>query len=656
MRTLPAALLAAQRSASTVPYVKLEVTDRLAGVPRLRWERLYSGSEDDYHHAVTMPGDGSLIRARISAANILYLQRVTSPGASSDFSVWTSLGGVSDASSVALTSRGATVLLFYVDTDRRTIKVQESTNNGQSFGSAITIVTAASDVGRLAAGVNASGVVALFYTLAATVYVVKRTSGTWGSSSAWTVTDSIAAVTGLGCVYRLDWDIALTGTDADGNAHVWTCLYGDGDGQSTNTWSSLTSVALASSGSDVEFHAPFLACPDVYRLFFIEKYTGDISYTRPYWSHTTSFSGYADALWREPQPFDLTSSYGVALTHGGNYAWLSAPSGVWRSPLAPNILDISNDLLELHMDSHPFRGGIAITLRNDDGRFNDPAMPLGLGAEVRVSLGYHTAEGDLASGGPAYWITAWEHRTGPGDARFVVHAADGWALLDAWRARQQFAWPAGERNIYQHLAFLFARAGLDLTSSSFSSTLVDHYPAFAINPGDSGLRAVQRLLDMVPDRIFIEGSRGYLSNPLGNDASVYGYGINHPIFEAVHRSATSGIGHVQVYGKGIYGEQFHWEEAVGGFGRVAKVLDGSLDTDALADDRAATALRRAEVEASSGSILVPVNCGQQPNDVIDITDLRAGLNQAARRVLGLELTYARAAHARYHMRLHLGGV
>ena len=654
MRTLPAALLAAQRNASAVPYVKLEVTDRLAGVPRLRWERLYTGSEDDYHHAVTMPADGSLIRTRVSAANVLYLQRVISPGPSSDFSAWTSLGGVSDASGVALTSLGTTVLLFYVDTDRRTIKVKESTNSGQSFGSAVTVLTAASDVGRLAAGVNASGVVALFFTLAATVYVVKRTSGSWGSPSAWT--NSVAGITGLVCVYNLDWDIALTGTDADGNAHLWTCLYGDGFGQSTDTWSSLTSIALASSGSDVEFHTPFLSCADVYRLFFIEKYTGDISYTRPYWSHTTSFSDYADALWREPQPFDLTSSYGVAPTHGGDYAWLSAPSGVWRSPLAPDILDISDDLLELHMDSHPFRGGLTLALRNDDGRFSDPAMPLNLGGEVRVSLGYHTTEGNLASAGPSYWITAWEHRTGPSEARVVVHAADGWALLDAWRARQQFAWPPDQRNIYQHLAFLFARAGLDLTSSSFSSTLVDHYPAFAINPGDSGLRAVQRLLDMVPDWIFIEGSRGYLNNPLSEDTSVYGYGVDHPIFEAVHRSAPSGIGHVQVYGKGIYGEGFHWKEAEGGFGRVAKVLDSSLDTDALAGDRAATTLRRAEVEASSGSILVPVNCGQQPNDVIDITDLRTGLNQSVRRVLGLELTYTRTTHARYHLRLHLGGV
>ena len=654
MRTLPAALLAAQRSASAVPYVKVEVTDRLAGVPRLRWERLYTGSEDDYHHAVIMPADGSLIRARISAANILYLQRVTSPGASSDFSVWTSLGGVSSVSSIALTSRGSSVFLFYVEADQKTIKVRESTDNGGSFGSPVTVTTPVTAVGRLAAGVNAPGVVALFYSLGATVYVVKRTGGSWGSPSTWT--NSVASVTGLACVYHLDWDIALTGTDVDGNAHLWTCLYGDGFGQSANTWSDLTSVALASSGSGVEFHSPFLDCPDVYRLFFIEKYTGDISYTRPYWSHTTSLSSYADALWREPQPFDLTSSYGVALTYGGDYAWLSAPSGVWRSPLVPAILDISDDLLELHMDSHPFHGDLALTLRNDDGRFSDPAMSLDLGAEVRVSLGYHTAEGNQASGGPAYWITAWEHRTGPGDARFFVHAADGWALLDAWRARQQFAWPSGERNIYQHLAFIFARAGLDLTSSSFSSTLVDHYPAFAMNPGESGLRAVQRLLDMVPDRIFIEGSRGHLSNPLVDDASVYGYGVAHPIFEAAHRSAPSGIGHSQVYGNGIYGETFHWAEAAGGFGRVAKVLDSGLDTDALVEDRAATALRRAEVEASGGSILVPVNCGQQPNDVIEVTDPLAGLNQAVRRVLGFELTYARAAHPRYHMRLHLGGV
>ncbi|HEX9976329.1 MAG TPA: hypothetical protein VGA82_03675, partial [Dehalococcoidales bacterium] len=80
MRSLSSTLLAAQKEASHTPYVKVEARNKMAGVVRLDWERLYTGTEDDYFHALTMPGDGSLIRARITPpadGRKLYRQRVT---------------------------------------------------------------------------------------------------------------------------------------------------------------------------------------------------------------------------------------------------------------------------------------------------------------------------------------------------------------------------------------------------------------------------------------------------------------------------------------------------------------------------------------------------------------------------------------------------
>ncbi len=92
MRSLSSTLLAAQQAASHTPYVKVEAKNKIAGVVRLEWERLYTGSEDDYFHALTIPGDGSFIRARITLpadGRKLYRQRVANPGPSSDFSIWT---------------------------------------------------------------------------------------------------------------------------------------------------------------------------------------------------------------------------------------------------------------------------------------------------------------------------------------------------------------------------------------------------------------------------------------------------------------------------------------------------------------------------------------------------------------------------------------
>ena len=65
MRDLSPALLKAQQEASHIPYVKVVASNRINGVVRLDWERLYEGSEDDYFHSLTIPGDGGLVRVRV---------------------------------------------------------------------------------------------------------------------------------------------------------------------------------------------------------------------------------------------------------------------------------------------------------------------------------------------------------------------------------------------------------------------------------------------------------------------------------------------------------------------------------------------------------------------------------------------------------------
>src|SRR3972149_7006774 len=114
MRTLTSALLAAQKSASATPYLKVVISDRIGGVRRLAFLRLYTGSEPDGYHAAAMPADGSLLRARVASGRLHY-QRVASPGAGSDFSAWTDLGACAGAG-VALCADGSRGLLFYVDT------------------------------------------------------------------------------------------------------------------------------------------------------------------------------------------------------------------------------------------------------------------------------------------------------------------------------------------------------------------------------------------------------------------------------------------------------------------------------------------------------------------------------------------------------------
>ena len=131
MRSMSDTLKTAQRAKSVKPYVKVEIVEKIAGVTRFNWTRLYTGSEADCFHAVAMPEDGSLIRLRVaSPGGALYRQRVTSPGPASDYTVWTDWGVTAYA--VALCSYGAAVYAFYIGASGNLYRC-ESTDNGANW-------------------------------------------------------------------------------------------------------------------------------------------------------------------------------------------------------------------------------------------------------------------------------------------------------------------------------------------------------------------------------------------------------------------------------------------------------------------------------------------------------------------------------------------
>lgn len=137
-------------------------------------------------------------------------------------------------------------------------------------------------------------------------------------------------MSGLACVYDGDWNLLITGKDSDDNFKLWSLVYGDGSDVPAGTWSSLKEIASAPSGGDFEYCHPFLDKPDVYRCFFVEKFTDSEAYNRPFWAHSVFDSGFTENLWREPVPFNLSSECGLAIAHYGYYCWLSSPSGVWE--------------------------------------------------------------------------------------------------------------------------------------------------------------------------------------------------------------------------------------------------------------------------------------------------------------------------------------
>ncbi len=652
MRTLAAPLLAAQKSASAVPYLKAVVSDRIGGIRRLAWSRLYTGTEPDGYHAAAMPADGSLVRARVSGGRVYY-QRVTNPGSGSGFSSWTDVDAAAGAG-VALCADGTRLMLFYVDPGGTILKLRESTDSGATLGAAVTVATAGAPVTWLAADVKSNGDALLLYSVGATVYSVKRTGGAWGAPAAWT--NSVASVTGIAGYYQGDWNVAVAGTDSAGAAFLWTCIFGDGFSQAAGTWSALREVTRASAGSNVSFRAPFLSQPDTYRLSFVEKFTSALGgYNRPYHSYSPATADYASNLWREPVPFDLTSDYGQAIAFSASAVWLSTSAGVWTATLNVPLLDVTADVLEATTDDRPFSGRLRLVLRNDDGRYSTLPPAIKTGGEVRLSPGYLTTSGAQVSDGPAYWVERIEKRSGGGGATLLLEARDAWGLLDGWRARRQYAWAAGEKNIFGILQFLFARAGLEFSSGGASSSSSNLYPSFTVHPGESGLTAVRRLLAMLPDVILVRGEFAFLKEPLASQATDNTYGADHRLLSGRYSDDQPEANRVQVFGKGVFGERFDWAGVSAGYDRLRQVDDPNLTAVATAESRGDAVLRREAIEATDGEIVVPVNCGQELYDVIEVTDAKAGLSAARRRVLGVALRYSTGDRPAYEQRIGLGG-
>ncbi len=667
MRTLTSTLLAAQQQAIAVPYIKLEAVNKIAGVNKYSWTRLYDGSEVDYIHTLTMPGDGSMVRARTtppSDSRKLYRQRVSSPGPGSDFSQWTYTDQY-NAVVTAAASLNSEVAIFWIKTNRE-IRRFLSSVYGATWGNAELIdYSQTTAIYGIAAAYKPNGDIAVFIADTATIYVLKCIGGQWQAKAAWDKTTG--NLSGVSCIYDGDWNLLVTGKDTAGNNKLWSLVYGDGGSVNAGTWSALQELAAAPAGGEYEYKQPFLDKTDVYRCFFTEKYSGIESYNRPFRSYILPGVNYNEGLWREPIPFNLSCEYGLAMAHYGDYGWLASPDGIWRASLVSQNLDLTADIVSVRQEIDGTMGLLMIELDNNDGKYASPGQgdiaALDIDCQLEFSPGYRTTAGAEYSTGQAYCMESIEHATEGSKASVILRARDGWRALNEWSARHQMRWnkTASEKSVKDIIAVILARAGLKLEAKSQSAIVTGFYPDFTVNPSESGKNAIEKLLSFVPDVIFIEGNKAYLVNPQSGDDAEYNYGVGHVILEGRYRQGAMGTNRAQVegydtsQGKMIVIDSFDWEEIERLYDRIWHVEDRNLNTTAKAYQRGEALLRKAAIDAIKGMITVPVNCGQQLYDVIEITDVSSGLAEAKRRVLGMTLVY-QPQRGEYFQRLEIGGV
>jgi hypothetical protein len=662
MKTLTSTLEAAQRSSSGSPYVAAVLADYDGYARRVRPRRVYTGAEEVLQHAAAVAGDGSLIRVRLQTAgtDTLYVSRVASPDAESDFSSWSALTtDISDVAGVAVAVLGSSVWVFCVEADDVSIRVFTSSDNGASFDGGAAVATAGAAVGSLAACAAADGDILAVWVESGTDVYRARFSSTWGTRTASSQT--FHAVSGLALTYLLDWQVVITGQEVTTEEHrVWACRYGDGVNQTINTWGALREVTGAAAASGVSFASPSVGFLSVFRLYFVESYSGDEAYDRVQWTTLDLSHDFNEEQWREPAAFPYEDPYGLALAVVSGELWLTSPDGVWLSAVPGYAeLDVSADVVKASVRVDADGAAVEVDLDNATGSYTAYGVgdlgALQRGGRLRLTPGYRTSAGAEIPTPYAYWVEAVELVTG---ARPVLRlrARDGWSLLQRWRARRQFAWAAGERLISQLLFFLLTRAGLEYGSLDSSDALTSLSPAYTVHPGESGVTAVQRLLSLVEDVAFWRGAELTTHLTVDDDTPSYAVGVEHALTQARYRADGPAVNRVRVVGLDVYGEatDFASSQATGEY--IEQVIDINLTDSEDAVDRAVAVLRKAQLEARRDSLtLFGVHCGVELYDVVAVTDAQAGLDAKPSRVLGYEWRYE-PSRARYDMTLTLGSV
>jgi hypothetical protein len=663
VKTLSSTLLAAQKSVSSLPFVKARLRDFYGDSPRVRFQRWYTGTEADGPTACVGAADGALIRAR-NDGGTLFISRVASPNAGSTFSSWTNIETVFSGTGLALVRMPNDDLwLFYVETDHTTIELSVSTDDGATWGAGAAVMSAGGNKDHLAAAANPSGDVVLFWNESATVYTSRWDGSAWSTRTAWT--RSVASVTGIAVRFDADFQFVVAGTeDTTEHPKVWSVRYGDGFAQAVDTWGQLRPFTEASAGSDVGFSMPTLELFDsTWRLFFIETFAGDAAYARVQYSTKPGLFDFDTDQWREALPFDYEGNdFGVsACSLGLDRLMLVAADGVWSATRLDD-LDVSADVVEASVDCDNAGAIARVELDNSAGKYtaygSDAVATLQRGARMELSPGYATSAGsEVTTGRPyAYWVESIEAVTGS-RPRLVLRCRGGESLLQRWRARRQYVFPAGVYPVSALLFVVASRAGLAFSTTGNVSAAIDALtPAFTVHPGESGLTAVRGIVEKVPDVVFTDGGALLATEPRTNDTSTYAFGPGeHEIVESRYRDSGPAVNRARTVGAGVYGEAFDFAD-IDAFGEaIGDAVDDNIDSADDAEDRAEVLLRKAAIAARGDIITVfGVHCGVELWDIVDVTDPAAGLAQAPRRVLGYAWRYSTVPRPSYAMTVTLG--
>ncbi|MFO7772647.1 MAG: hypothetical protein R6V59_01670 [Dehalococcoidia bacterium] len=701
MKILTATLEAAQHSAHRLPYLEAEIKDLEQGIGRLRWERAYTGSEPDSHHGIAVDGNGDIHRIRV-VGTTLYRQHIVSPGAHIPLTPWTTVTN-DCAGPCAIAAYGARIYIFYRRDTVNELAYIRSHDYGATWP-VHAVFRAYTDVISMAACFWAAGPNVICFTLRTnemtaivwdtdTDTFVRQRTVTFTPPYPYTITNTF----GIGATYssrRVQCQIVLAGLQSDtpyNHYNVYRSTL-----SATHYFSEIESFAMVPDDPITpglvkyeypDCHFPILSPQDYEetRITLVEKYSGVDAYDRPMTCHVVKDTHFTDTAFTEPRPFvDVSSDYGLRLASDATHWWMSRPDGIWRAPRTPLAdIDISGDIMSLKLQAGVIaspdlsgRGNLVIELDNSEGQYADPGAgalaSLRFRAEIQLRLGYRTTllpAGEETVDTGTFWIDSWQYSSTPGRSLFTIHCLDGWGLARAWTAQHQLRWNgpgATPHEVWAILYMILARFGIRLRDGAWprSNPMLNFYPDFTLAPGTRGDTAIRRLLSMVPDRLVFLGQDAFVKDPRSTEASCYSYAApaiasptaGHAIFQGTYGEAAT-ASRARALGRDatndpVIADVFDWDLQQL-YDYLEADYDPNLATLAEAEHRANALLRTAALGATPATLLIPANVGQEPLDVVDVTDPRCGITAQNFRVHSIVTDYDRT-RARYHQTLTLG--
>lgn len=646
MRSISAALLAACKSLSAVPYITATAKNQIGAVRRHDFTTLDSTANASGDHDACVPADGSVIRVRMEGGNVRF-QRVTTP-ATGPWTAWSNLD-TGRGVRVACSAVGARVVVAYTDAAGTSVYVKDSTDNGATFGAAV-----------LAAGVAPSAITSLAIAMKSTtnsdcllvftestgniLKVKPRAAGAWGA----TVTSpaTFGGLSGTGAVYDGDYCLLITGTEITTlKPTLWSYAYGDGAFLGAGVWGTLNIQQQAENGGGTSYLAPYITFTDVHRISFVqfESFTG--GQTRVFRAALHPLQPFVSGAytWRTPTPSTYTDANGAALAAiiGATTGFLyeSGVATVKRANLALVSLDLSDDVLSIDVHESTDDGRAELLLNNDAGQYTGPPAPLVLGNAVEIAFGYYTTAGDQASQLQTFWIRGMEHRVdGRGHSQLLLRLESGFGLLARNIQRTQISEAAATPSSI--VGRILTRAGISGDGTGQSARAAALSIAFVITPATDGATALARVLALIADRVVMRaGVDALFTEPLVGDATDYAIGDDHPVRSFRYLQRAAPISEAFAHGAGATGQATDQTLAEQNLSPIGNIRD---ITSAAAGTAAATAtahLRQRKLDERDGELVIQPHVGLEPLDIITIDQPLVSAATIAARVMAIHWQY-----------------